>query len=59
MIISRQSTARTVIIGPVLDADGVAVTDGVVGDFEGSVNGGDPAALNGSATLNYRVRVTY
>jgi hypothetical protein len=54
MIIARQSTARTVMIGPVLDADGVAVTDCVVADFEGSVNGGDPAALNGSATLTHR-----
>ncbi len=42
------------MVGPVLDADGVAVTDGVVADFEGSVNGGDPAALNGSATLTHR-----
>lgn len=54
MIIARQSTARTVMVGPVLDAAGVAVTDGVVADFEGSVNGGDPAALNGSATLTHR-----
>jgi len=38
----------------VLAADGVAVTDCVVGDFEGSVNGGDPGALNGSATLTHR-----
>lgn len=54
MIIARQSTARTVTIGPVLDADGVAVTDGVVGDFKISKNGGAPAALNGSATLTHR-----
>jgi hypothetical protein len=54
MIIARQSTARTVMVGPVLDADGAAVTDCVVADFEGSVNGGDPAALNGSATLTHR-----
>jgi hypothetical protein len=54
MLIARQSTARTVTVGPVLDADGVAVTDAVVADFEGSVNGGDPAALNGSATLTHR-----
>ena len=53
-IIARQSTARTVTVGPVLDADGVAVTGGVVGDFKGSVNGGAPAALNGSATLTHR-----
>lgn len=54
MIVARQSTARTVTVGPVLDASGVAVTDCVVADFEGSVNGGDPAALNGSATLTHR-----
>jgi hypothetical protein len=54
MLIARQSTARTVMVGPVLDASGVAVPDCVVADFEGSVNGGDPAALNGSATLTHR-----
>lgn len=54
MVIARQSTARTVMVGPVLDADGVAVTDGVVGDFKISKNGGAPAALNGSATLTHR-----
>jgi hypothetical protein len=54
MIVARQSTARTVIVGPVLDADGVAVTDGVVGDLKISKNGGAPAALNGSATLTHR-----
>ena len=53
-LIARQSTARTLIVGPVLDADGVAVTDGVVGDFKISKNGGAPAALNGSATLTHR-----
>jgi hypothetical protein len=54
MIIARQSTARTVTVGPVLDADGAAVTDGVVGDFKISKNGGAPAALNGSATATHR-----
>jgi hypothetical protein len=54
MIIARQSTARTVMVGPILDADGVAVTDGVVGDFKISKNGGAPAALNASATLTHR-----
>lgn len=54
MLIVRQSTARTVTVGPVLDADGVAVTDGVVADFKISKNGGAPAALNGSATLTHR-----
>jgi hypothetical protein len=37
-----------------LDADGVAVTGGVVGDLKISKNGGAPAALNGSATLTHR-----
>lgn len=54
MVIVRQSTARTVTIGPVLDADGAAVTDAVIGDFKISKNGGAPAALNGSATLTHR-----
>lgn len=54
MIIARQSTARTVTIGPVLDADGVAVTDCTVGDFKIAKNGGAPASLNGSATLTHR-----
>jgi hypothetical protein len=53
-MIARQSTARTIMVGPVLDASGVAVTDGVVGDFKVSKNGGAPGALNGSATLTHR-----
>jgi hypothetical protein len=53
-LIVRQSTARTIMVGPVLDASGVAVTDGVVADFLLSKNGGAPAALNGSATLTHR-----
>jgi hypothetical protein len=54
MIYARQSTAIIVTVGPVLNASGVAVTDGVVGDFKISKNGGAPAALNGSATLTHR-----
>jgi hypothetical protein len=54
MLIARQSTAIIVTVGPVLDANGAAVTDGVVGDFKASKNGGAPAALNGSATLTHR-----
>ena len=53
-VIARQSTARTFMVGPVLDADGVAVTDIAVGDLKISKNGGVPAALNGSATLAHR-----
>jgi hypothetical protein len=54
MLIARQSTARTVTVGPILDADGVAVTGCVVGDLKLSKNGGAPAALNASATLTHR-----
>lgn len=50
----RQSTARTVIVGPILDADGVAKTDEVVASIKISKNGGDPAALDGSATLTHK-----
>jgi hypothetical protein len=53
-LVARQSTARTIMVGPVLDSAGAAVTTAVVGDFKISKNGGAPAALNGSATLNHR-----
>jgi hypothetical protein len=53
MIPVRQSTAFETSIGPVLDADGVAFTGAVVGDFEIKKNGGNWAALNGSATLTH------
>jgi hypothetical protein len=52
--IIRQSTARSVIVGPILDADGVAVTDAVISNLKISKNGAAPAALNGSATLTHR-----
>ena len=54
MIPARQSTAITIMVGPVLDADGVAVTGGVVGDFKISKNGAAPGGLNGSATATHR-----
>lgn len=53
MIPVRQSTAVELPIGPVFDADGVAVTDCVVGDFKIKKTTGNFAALNGSATLAY------
>jgi hypothetical protein len=53
-LVAKQSTAKIVTVGPVLDADGVAVTGGVVADFKISKNGGAPAALNGSATATHR-----
>jgi hypothetical protein len=54
MLWAKEDTAKTVTVGPVLDADGVAVTGGVVADFKIAKNGGAPAALNGSATLTHR-----
>jgi hypothetical protein len=54
VLIARQSTAKTVTVGPVLDADGVAVTDRTVSALKLSKNGAAPAALNGSATLTHR-----
>jgi hypothetical protein len=54
MIIARQSTAKTFMVGPVLDADGVAVTDCVIADFKVSKNGAAPAAFDASATLTHR-----
>lgn len=53
-MIIKQSTARTVTVGPILDSDGVAVTGAVVGDLKISKNGAAPSALNGSATLTHR-----
>jgi hypothetical protein len=35
----KQSTAATVLVGPVLDADGAAVTGAVIGDFRLAKNG--------------------
>lgn len=59
MIPVRQSTALELSIGPILDADGVAVTDGVVGDFKIKKTTGNFAALNGSATLTHVSAGTY
>jgi hypothetical protein len=53
MIPVRQSTAFECPIGPILDADGVAVTNGVVGDLKLKKTTGNFAALNGSATLTH------
>ena len=53
MTIIRQSTVCTVLVGPVLDADGVAKTDEVVGNIRLSKNGGTPAAPGGAASLTH------
>jgi hypothetical protein len=49
----RQSTAFEIAVGPVLDADGVAVTDCVIADFKLKKTTGNFAAFNGSATLTH------
>lgn len=59
MIPVRQSTALELSIGPILDADGVAVTGGVVGDFKIKKTTGAFAALNASATLTHVSAGTY
>ena len=51
-MIVRQSTTRTIIVGPILDADGVAKTDEVVGSIKVTKNG-TVGAINGSATLTH------
>ncbi len=48
---AKLSTAKTILFGPVLDADGAEYTGAVVGDVKICKNNGTPAALNGSATL--------
>ncbi len=49
----RQSTARTILVGPILDADGVAVTTGpVIGDIRLTKNGVVSAAA-AAATLTH------
>lgn len=50
----REDTARTIVVGPILDADGVAKTDEVVASVLASKNGGAPGALDGSATLAHQ-----
>jgi len=50
----RQSTSATIMLGPILDADGVAKTDEVVGSMRIAKAGGVPATLDGSATLTHR-----
>jgi hypothetical protein len=48
----KQSTAASVIVGPVLDADGNAFTSAVIGDFNLTKNG-TTAALAAAATATH------
>jgi hypothetical protein len=52
MGIVRQSTARTILVGPVLDSTGAAKTDEVVGSLRVTKNG-VVGSINGSATLTH------
>ena len=48
----RQSTARTVLVGPILDADGQAKTDEVIGNIRMTKNG-TVGSADGSTTLTH------
>lgn len=48
----KQSTARSFLFGPILDADGVAKTDEVVASMKVTKNG-TVGAANGSSTLTH------
>ncbi len=48
----RQSTSRTIIVGPILDADGVAKTNEVVASIKVTKNG-TVGAANGATTLTH------
>ena len=52
MTVLRQSTARTILVGPVLDSDGVAKTDEVVASIKVTKNG-TVGAAHGSTTLTH------
>ena len=51
MMWAKQSTAATVIIGPVLDSTGAEDASAVIGDLSISKNGGTLTALASAATL--------
>jgi hypothetical protein len=51
MKLLKQSTAATVVVGPVLDANGAAVTTAVVGDFKLAKNG-TTATLSGATVTH-------
>lgn len=62
MHLLRQSTVATVLVGPVLDASGVAVTTAVVGDFR-IAKEGTTAVLSGATVTHdangyYRIALT-
>lgn len=58
MNLAKQSTAKTFLLGPILDADGVAKTDEVVASIKVTKNG-TVGAPNGSSTLTHDHAGTY
>jgi len=52
MQLLKQSTAATVLVGPVLDSAGLAITTAVIGDFQLTKNGSS-AALASPATATH------
>lgn len=52
MQVLKQSTTATILVGPVLDADGAAYTSAVIGDFNLTKNG-STAALAAAATATH------
>lgn len=50
---AKQSTAATLIIGPILDSTGAEYTSAVIGDLSISKNGGTLTALAAAATLTH------
>ncbi len=50
---AKQSTAATLIIGPILDSTGAEYTSAVIGDISISKNGGTLTALASAATLTH------
>jgi hypothetical protein len=49
----KQSTAATLIVGPILDSTGAEFTTAVIGDLSLSKNGGTLTALASAATLTH------
>lgn len=53
MLLYKQSTAATLIVGPILDSTGAEYSGAVIGDLSISKNGGSLTALAATATLTH------
>ena len=52
-MLAKQSTALTVVVGPILDSTGAEYSSAVIGDLSISKNGGTLTAMASAATLTY------